>query len=168
MSLNHLALAILASVSLMGEVRGQSSAPRLDPDGIFWASKNDPDMNAAMDAARATLPEFLALARTPRADTRLFTVKVRIRDGEDVEYFWIVPFAEENGRFSGTVDNAPDTVKNVKLGEPITFILNDIVDWSYLEGRRMRGNYTLCASFKQRPKSEAEALIKRYGMDCKL
>ena len=77
-------------------------------------------------------------------------------------------FVEEDGRFSGTIDNNPDTVKNVRFGEQITFTNDDVVDWAYVEGHRMRGNYTLCASFKRRPRDEAEALIRHYGMDCKL
>ena len=171
MSLKQLALGTLAfaamNVAFPSCVDAQP-APKLEPDEMFWASKNDPDMNAAMDAARATLPEFLALARAPRRDTRVFAIKVRITDGLHVEYFWLSPFAEQNGLFSGTVDNEPDTVKTVKLGEQITFTHNDIVDWTYVDGRGMRGNYTLCASFKRRPRPEAEALIAKYGMDCKL
>jgi uncharacterized protein YegJ (DUF2314 family) len=135
---------------------------------MFWASRDDPDMNAAMDAARATLPEFLTLVRGPRRDIKAFAIKVRITDGTHVEYFWVTPFAEASGRFSGTIDNEPDTVKTVKSGDQITFTRDDIVDWTYLDGRGMRGNYTLCASFKRRPRPEAEALIEKYGMDCKL
>lgn len=161
-------LAAIAAVLTGWQALGQAIPDEPQPDSTFWARKDDPDMLAAMRAARATLPAFLALARAPRESMSLFTVKVPIRDGDHVEYFWITPFTEENGRFSGKVDNDPQSIKTVKYGDTISFGEQDIVDWSYVDGEKMRGNYTLCAMLKQGSRRGAEAFIRRYRMDCEL
>src|SRR5262247_3331922 len=56
----------------------------------------NPVMAEAMGKARATLPEFLALARAPRPSTTDFAVKVAVRDGGNTEFFWITPFKERD------------------------------------------------------------------------
>jgi uncharacterized protein YegJ (DUF2314 family) len=150
------------------QASGQTLQQKLDRDQTLWIPDGDPDMAAAMRKARATLAEFLALADAPRPSTSLFAVKVGIRANEHVEYFWIGPFTHANGRFSGKIDNEPELAKNVKLGDTITFGEDEIVDWLYLEDRRVRGNFTGCVLFRREPREQAEAVIAKYGMDCKL
>ena len=147
---------------------GQSVQSERKRDHIFWVPKGDPDMAEAMRKARSTLAEFLRLAEAPHPSTPLFAVKVGIPAKGTVEYFWIIPFTRENGRFSGKIDNDPNLADNLKLGDTITFDEEQIVDWSYIENGRLKGNYTLCALLKHRPREEAEALIAKYGMDCQL
>ena len=141
---------------------------KLKDDHTFWIPKGDPDMAEAMRQARATLAEFLSLADAPRPKTSLISVKVGIPAKAAAEYFWISPFTRDNGRFSGKIDNEPNHADNVKLGDTITFDEEQIVDWSYIENGRLKGNYTLCAILKREPREQAEALIAKYGMDCKL
>ena len=79
-----------------------------------------------------------------------------------------LPFEQNSERFSGRINNSPETVGNVKLGDRITFAESEIVDWLYLGGDRMKGNFTACALFRRVPREEAEAAIKRFGMSCGL
>lgn len=162
------ALAAAAVLTAASHVGAQTLREKLDRDQTITVPTGDPDMAAAMRRARDTLPEFLSLWRAPRASTRLFSVKIAIRDNGVAEYFWIEPFVEKDGHFSGTIDNTPETVRNVKLGDTITFDEQQIVDWTYLDGKQMKGNFTACVLFKQAPRQEAEAVIKRYGMSCEL
>ena len=144
----------------------QSVLEKIERDETYWVKGDDPDMVAAKRHARATLPEFLALARAPLKSTSKFAVKVAIRDKGIAEFFWITHFVENDGRFSGQIANEPDSVANVKLGDTINFGEAEIVDWLYLDGTRLKGNFTLCVRLKHAPKSEAEAAIKKYGLDC--
>jgi uncharacterized protein YegJ (DUF2314 family) len=162
------ALATSALLVMPGRAGAQTLLEKVERDKTIAVPSDDPDMAAAMRKARATLPEFLALARSPRATMSKFAVKVAVRDKGAVEYFWISPFVQRDARFSGEINNSPETVKNVKLGDTITFAEAEIVDWLYLEGTQMKGNYTACVLFKQAPREEAEAAIKRYGMSCDL
>jgi uncharacterized protein YegJ (DUF2314 family) len=135
-------------------------------DQIVLVPKGDPDMAAAMRKARATLPDFLALARAPRPSTSGFAVKVAIRDpGTENEYFWITPFREQDGRFIGRIDNIPRLVRSVRLGQTFAFSHGEIADWLYYEGGKMKGNYTACATTKREP-GKAEAFKKEFGLEC--
>jgi uncharacterized protein YegJ (DUF2314 family) len=95
-----------------------------------------------------------------------FAVKVAIREGDNAEYFWITPFTDKDGAFSGAINNTPREVHSVKLGQTITFGKSEIVDWMYMDGDKMKGNYTACALLKSASKQEVEEFKKRFGLDC--
>jgi uncharacterized protein YegJ (DUF2314 family) len=148
--------------------RGQTVLEKAERGETISVRSDDAEMAAARRKARDTLPEFLALWRSPRSSTSKFSVKVAVRDQGKVEYFWIMPFEQDNERFSGRLNNSPETVHNVKRGDKIAFAESEIVDWLYLDGDRMKGNFTACALFRRVPRQEAEAAIKRFGMSCEL
>ncbi|HEY1542695.1 MAG TPA: DUF2314 domain-containing protein [Xanthobacteraceae bacterium] len=171
MLFNRLARASLTAIMIAAAAgaTAQTLQEKLDRDQTLWVPNGDPDMATAMQKARSTLPDFLALVAAPRQSTSLFAVKVGIRaDDRHVEYFWIGPFTHTDSRFSGKIDNEPELAKNVKLGDTVTFGEDQIVDWLYLENGRMKGNYTACVLFRREPREQAEAAIAKYGMDCKL
>jgi uncharacterized protein YegJ (DUF2314 family) len=159
-------LTVAMMLNVASSALAQSVLDKIERDETYWVKHDDPDMVAAKRKARATLPEFLALARAPHKSTSKFAVKVAIRDKGIAEFFWIAPFVEKDGRFSGQIDNEPDSVANVKLGDTINFGEEEIADWLYLDGTQLKGNFTLCVRLKRSPKSEAEAAIKKYGLDC--
>jgi uncharacterized protein YegJ (DUF2314 family) len=136
-------------------------------DNFTEVARDNTDMKDAFQKAKATLPAFLALAHKPRSSITSMAVKVGITDEEGTEYFWINPFHEENGRLVGTIDNTPRMVRNVKLGQIISFKQSDVVDWLYRENGRMVGNYTACALIKRETPSRIEAFKMRYGLTCK-
>jgi uncharacterized protein YegJ (DUF2314 family) len=129
-------------------------------------SDDDPGMAAAMRKARATLKDFLALARNPQPTMKGFAVKVPVREGKEGEYFWIAPFERKGTRFTGQINNTPRTLHNVKAGQTIEFAEEEIADWLYLDNDKMKGNYTACALIRSAPKDQQEAFKKRYGLDC--
>lgn len=139
---------------------------RVERDDLAFMADEHPDMREAMRRARATLKDFLALAREPRADTDLFAVKVAVREDRQTEYFWVGDFTRRAGTFSGRVDNAPRLVKRIRQDDVITFAESEIVDWTYRENGKLKGNYTGCALLKQEKKSDAEAFKQRFGLTC--
>ena len=137
--------------SLISCSRHQSS-----DDKTISVSGDDAEMNAAIAKARASLPDFWRVfEKRDRGETD-FSVKVKIPDKEKVEHFWVVDIERKDGKISGTINNDPDFVQNVKLGDRITVNDADISDWLYLRNGKMAGNYTLRVLFKQMPKSEVE------------
>ena len=157
--------AITAGLAL-GPAAAQTVTQKAERDELAFVAKHDPVMAAAMGKARATLPDFLALSVAPKPDMQAFSVKVAIHDGDDAEYFWITPFTDDNGQFSGVINNTPRMIHSVKMGQTITFDRSDIVDWMYLDGGKMKGNYTACALLKSASKREAEEFKDRFGLDC--
>jgi uncharacterized protein YegJ (DUF2314 family) len=158
---------VLASL-LASELAAQTIMEKAKRDETVDVAKTDPVMAAAMRKAQAKLPDFLAIAAAPKPGMKGFAVKVAIRDGGDPEYFWIAPFNNSGGQFSGEINNTPRVVHSVKEGQTITFAQSDIVDWLYIENGMMKGNYTACALIKSAPKREAEEFKKTFGLNCDL
>jgi uncharacterized protein YegJ (DUF2314 family) len=157
---------VLAAGAFADAPSAQTILQKAERDEIAIVAKDDPTMAAAMRQARATLGDSLAIAAAPKPGMENFAVKVAIQSGDDSEYFWIVSFTNDNGRFSGEINNEPDMVHTVKIGQTITFGRDEIVDWMYMDGGRMKGNYTACALLKSAPKNEAEEFKERFGLSC--
>jgi len=135
-------------------------------DEVALVPRDDPEMAEAMRKARDALPGFLALARAPRSSMSGFAVKVAVRGpGTDNEYFWIASFKEQDGRFTGRINNTPRMVRSVKAGQTFAFTEDEIVDWLYLDNGKMKGNYTACVLLKREP-GQAEAFKKQFGLEC--
>lgn len=160
-----LGAAVTAGLSTQ-PAAAQTITQKAERDELAIVAKSDPAMAKAMSKARQTLPDFLDVAAAPKPGTEGFAVKVAIREGDNAEYFWVTPFTDKDSEFSGAINNTPREVHSVKLGQTITFNRSEIVDWMYLDGGKMQGNYTACALLKSASKQEAEEFKKRFGLDC--
>jgi uncharacterized protein YegJ (DUF2314 family) len=160
----------VVAVALLGAVyyhqKDQSALGRAKRDEAFLVTKEDPAMAAARNKARATLAQFLATARQPTPAMKNFSLKVRVSDGNNVEYFWVAPFTANGGRFSGKIDNTPRLVRNIAAGQMIEFGEGEITDWMYMDNGRMKGNYSACALLQREPKDQQDAVKKRFGLTC--
>lgn len=128
MKLRHLLLpALLATAFLSGGAVAQ--------DPIIGYDKDDADMNAAIDEARATLPLFLDEAFNEDGeswDEALVKVAFPTVDGGgmDVEHIWVAPFAErEGGGFTGLLANEPMAMGDLTVGDQVDFTADMISDW---------------------------------------
>lgn len=160
-SLGGLALAVAALLSLPASAEGKR-----DENEIVLVENDDADMAAAIRQARAKLDEFLAIAANPPAGAADFKLKVMIRDGEDTEHFWVMPFRPAGKGFKGTLANEPQVVSNVEAGEEIEFSRAQISDWGYTKDGRQVGSYTVCVLFKKMPPEQADYYRKNHGFDC--
>jgi uncharacterized protein YegJ (DUF2314 family) len=135
---------------------------------VTFVQDDDPAMNRAFEKARATLDEFFALAKSPRAGTEAYAIKVAVTDGKSTEYFWVNDFDFDGDEMSGVLNNEPENVRKYRLGERFTFKRADVVDWTYMEpaARRMHGNYTACALLTHEDPAEAEEFRQQYGLRC--
>jgi uncharacterized protein YegJ (DUF2314 family) len=148
---------------------GDSVVERAESDQVTLIPEDDPHMAKAMYRARGTLDEFLEVYEKRSGNQTSFAVKVGIEDGGQTEYFWLGDFYEkEEGIFIGVINNEPRLVSNVRFGQPYTFEKNAIVDWVYMEGEKMKGNYTACALLRHEPKEQQEQFKKQYGLECDL
>jgi uncharacterized protein YegJ (DUF2314 family) len=164
--MRHLGLIAALLVLTDGVAGAETLMERAKRDGIVNVAKGDTETAAAMRKARETLPGFLKLARAPQPTMRGFAVMVAVLEGDDAEYFWITPFEQRKNGFAGRINNTPQLVKKVKLGQIVTFSEDEIVDWLYQESGSMRGNFTACAMLKREPPQEAEKFMKQFGLRC--
>src|SRR5690349_6462316 len=137
----HLAAAILLAVA--AHAAAQSAQDRIRKDELAFMQDQEPAMRRAFEKARATLDDFLAKSKSPPTGATSFALKVGIKDGKDTEYFWITDFQEDDGKFTGKIDNEPRMVKRVKRGQDYSFPREHIVDWTYVDQmqRKMMGNF---------------------------
>jgi len=145
--------ALLMCVAHGPPLLAQSVVDRAKQDELTFVPKGDPAMERAFRKARATLDDFLQLAKDPPEHLRGFALKVGIAEGDDVEYFWINGFSRTGEKFSGLINNNPRIVRRVRLGQNYEFKRSDIVDWLYVdsEKRKMHGNFTACALLTREP-----------------
>jgi uncharacterized protein YegJ (DUF2314 family) len=123
-------------------------------------------MAAATAQALAKLDEFLALSETPPSGTDKFKLKVKVRDGNVTEHFWVIPFRRTEIGFVGILADKPEEVHNVFLGQNIEFTRDDISDWGYTRNGRQVGSFTVCVMFKRMSKEDADYTHSKYGFDC--
>ncbi|MCX5662827.1 MAG: DUF2314 domain-containing protein [Planctomycetota bacterium] len=116
-------------------------------DATIEVDDDDPEMVAAVAKARRTLPEFWAIFAKPQRGETDFELKVKIADENGTEYFWVTQIERAGGKIFGVIDDEPDTVKCVKLGQRVEVREADIADWQYKIDGKIYGNVTLRAMF---------------------
>ena len=152
-----------------GDALSQSVAKGIEKDEIVHMADEAPAMRKAFAVARASLDDFLTIAKKPPEHLTSFALKVAVSDGGSTEYFWVTDFEAKGGaRFSGEINNEPRVVKTVKMGQRYAFARSQIVDWMYMDESEQKivGNLTMCALLTQESKEDAEELRKQYKLDC--
>ena len=129
-------------------------------DKVVNVEDDDPEMVAAIAKARSTLPQFWQVFDKPERGESKFSLKVKITDKNGTEHFWATDIERREGKTMGTINNDPNIVGSVKLGDRIEIPEADISDWLYLRDGKMVGNRTLIPLLKKMPVKEAEAYRK--------
>jgi uncharacterized protein YegJ (DUF2314 family) len=152
-----------------GDAMSQSVAESIEKDEIVHMEDEAPAMRKAFEVARASLDDFLKLAKNPPDHYSSFALKVAVSQDGNTEYFWVTDFEAKSGaRFTGEINNEPRLVKTVKLGQRYSFTRTQIVDWIYMDEaeQKMIGNFTMCALLTQESKEDAEQVRQQYKLDC--
>lgn len=124
-------------------------------------SPEDAEVNAAINQARQALPAFWSEFEHPRPNESDFGLKLEIRDGDQVEHFWMTNIERRAGRISGVVSNDPEFVHNVKLGDRLPIPEKDISDWEYTRDGKLVGAYTTRVLVKRAPNSDEVRHVKQ-------
>ncbi len=102
-------------------------------------------MNASMAKAKSTVATFEAALRSPKPSQSGFSVKVRITDGDQIEHFWTSDVTYDGTVFHARINNDPEEVTNVKVGQAVSVRPQDISDWMYVDHGILVGGYTVRA-----------------------
>jgi uncharacterized protein YegJ (DUF2314 family) len=120
-------------------------------DPVTEVEFDDKDMNVAIDDARSSVAEFVERLKNPRPTDESFSVKKMISDGEEVEHLWLTDVSYSHGKFTGIINEDPQSVRNVKFGQKVTVEETEILDWMYLDDGELVGNFTLRVLLKRMP-----------------
>lgn len=125
-------------------------------DQVINVESADPEMVAAIAKARESLLQFWQVFEKREGGESGFSLKVKIADKRGVEHFWTTDIERRNGKTMGTINNDPNTVASVKLGDRIEISEPNISDWLYTRNGKMVGNETLRPLLKKMSVAEAE------------
>ena len=103
---------------------------------------NDKQMDRAVENAQRTLGFFMAALRAKKNGDTEFEIKKGFIDGDKVEHLWIKRVTYDGKNFRGQIDNRPNEVSNVHLGERVTVAPQDVTDWMFLKDGKLIGGYT--------------------------
>ena len=134
-----------------------SCSRQASEDPVINVAENDAEMDAAVARAREQLPHFWQVFAHPEKGESDFSVKVRLKDANGTEHFWVNDIERTaDGKIFGVINNDPQIVKSVKLNDRVPVPEEKISDWLYMRNGKMVGNYTLRVLFKQMPPKEVE------------
>jgi uncharacterized protein YegJ (DUF2314 family) len=144
--LNLLALTIgltsLSSCQSNGEATN-AKVERVGEPTIYNVKSDDPEMDAAIRASKATLPEFLRVFERQDTATSDFALKVHYDDGPEPEHLWLANLSNQNGKLYGVISNLPEFTKAVKEGETVVVDTSKVSDWKYVQNHRLVGGRTI-------------------------
>jgi len=134
--------------------------------GITLAPSNDPELLAARREAQARLGDFFRVAIPPAPGTQYHAVKIPLREDGKTEWVWVADLIRiSQDRYSGRINNTPVGVKGFAEGQLVEFPVTDIADWTYEEGGRYQGAWSVCV-FARRDKAYAEQAAAQ-GYQCR-
>lgn len=99
----------------------------------------------AVEKARATVGELIAVLEGEADKPRIIEVKVLARD-EATGQSEPLPLRDvtyADGKLHGKIDSMPLQLTNYKMDELYSVAPQDIYDWYIIEGKTIRGGYTL-------------------------
>jgi uncharacterized protein YegJ (DUF2314 family) len=112
-------------------------------DKVTYVADDDPRMNAAMVKARSTVNTFIVALKSPQPGQSAYSVKMAFTDGTNTEHMWLTPVSYDGTQFQGTVNNEPEKVNTVKMGQKVTVAPSKISGWMYVENQKLVGGLTL-------------------------
>jgi uncharacterized protein YegJ (DUF2314 family) len=113
-----------------------------EPD-IYNVESDDKEMNEAIKKSRLTFDDFLTTFKNKKRSQSNFSVKMPFPTNYGAEHIWLVNIESKDGKLFGQVDNVPESVTSIKLGDKIEIDRNKISDWFYIEDNRLIGGLTI-------------------------
>jgi len=137
-----LTVLLLASCQQQDKTK-EAQIERAGEPTIYNVKSDDPEMDAAIQASKATLPEFLRVFARQDTATSDFALKVHYDDGGTPEHLWLASLSTQNGKLYGVVSNLPEFTKAVKEGETVEVDTSKVSDWKYVQNHRLVGGRTI-------------------------
>lgn len=100
----------------------------------------DAELNAAMQSARQSLPEFLAESLNNDSTGSAFTIKVHAATPKGQEDLWMTGIAQDGDHFTAVVESDPKVLtEQFPMGTEVRFGPGDVVEWHYFKDDKVVG-----------------------------
>jgi uncharacterized protein YegJ (DUF2314 family) len=160
--MKNLPLIVLILWSPLGF--GQSeSIERSGEPSIYDVATDDAEMNEAIKTSRLTFDKFLTSFKSKNSSQRSFSVKMPFATEYGAEHIWLTNMQIKDGKLVGIVDNLPQSVTTVRLGETVEIDDGKISDWFYIENDRLVGGLTIRLLRDRMSSSERKRFDRTFG-----
>ena len=116
------------------------------------SASDDPELDAAIAQARASVDEFIERIASPPPARTFVAVKVR--------------FFPSDGAFRGSMG---DDIPSLKLffGDPVTAKPDEILDWMVVEDGKLIGGHTIRLAYRRMTPEEKQNFLETldYSLD---
>ena len=115
----------------------------------YQVPKGHAAMRRAVIEARKTVGEFITALKHPAPGQQDCEVKKPFIQGKEVEHIWLSDVRFVGNRFQGRIDNKPEKIRGLKLGQLVSVNPNEISDWLYVDNGKLFGGYTVRAHYNE-------------------
>jgi uncharacterized protein YegJ (DUF2314 family) len=144
-----LMISCLAPNTKGADLVGQEITKNTSEPEYYQIPKNHTVMHRAVLEARKTVGEFITVLKHPASGQQDFEVKEPFIEGNEVEHIWLSHVRLVGPRFEGRVDNKPQKIPGLKLGQLVSVNPNEISDWLYVDNGKLVGGYTVRAHYNE-------------------
>lgn len=163
-------ITLALAVVLVGCGPSNTSPSMSSNSKIVPVESDDAEMNAAMQTARERFPEFWRevsadyMRAIPTLDGSM--VKAYFDDPggapEGGEHMWVSGVEYDGKIISGELTDTPRHLRSVRAGQQVTFPLERVSDWFYVDGGKAVGAFTVRALRSRMNEEERRAHDSNY------
>lgn len=131
-------------------------------DPVIAVESEDSSMNQAIGLARETLSNFKNALTTDTAASQ-FSLKLKYPIPSGHEHIWISQVKIIDGQMSGVIDNSPNDIPSLKLGDTISISEEKISDWMFKKSDSIYGGFTIHVLRDRMNETERAELDRSLG-----
>lgn len=156
---------MIVLILLCHPLLGQSDkTERPGETAIYNVDSDDAEMNEAIKKSRLTFNEFLTAFKNKKDSQTSFSVKMPFATEYGAEHIWLTSLEIKDGKLLGIVDNLPQSVTSIRLGDIVEIDENKISDWFYLENEKLVGGHTIRLLRARMSSSERKRFDRTFGI----
>ena len=118
---------------------------------IIPVSSDDPAMHAEIQKARDSFPEFWRQISEERHKAQPLLIGCMVKASfddpggarEGAEHMWVSHVEYDGHLISGVLEDTPDHLKSVEHGQKVSFPLDKLSDWLYVQDGKAVGAFTV-------------------------
>ncbi len=138
---------ILAFLLLLGFIGCNSNrmkkVERNNEPTIYLVNDDDKEMNTAIEEARQNIGKFDIALKEKKNRFDNFCLKVCFETEEHKEHIWICDITIKNNDFFGVINNLPEYIIDINIGDTVKINKENISDWMYTDNGILKGGYTI-------------------------
>ncbi len=151
MSLHRILFAAFAAVIYL--------APQAATAQTTVSTQNEA-VNAAIEKAKRTLPDFFARLEKPQRGDTDFQIKIRFVTNQppNGEHVWARDVRRDGTNVTATIATVPRNIPDLRQGQRVTVPMTQVTDWLVESGGKYHGAYTVRALLPHMSKEEADEM----------